>query len=218
MIELDQSNDDQQYLITRVKERIDEVTARGQSIGADRGKVLEELDAAADDLLRVGPYPKAAKAHATVSGANTTQRGDACTEVEMPDDFLRFMAITMGDWYRPVTQTISPESDRYRKQWSTHTRADLQNPVVAEFPGDESGAGVVLQCFPQDSGPAIDELKYIPSTVPSSVPKELWDALEWEAAARVLQSQRESGQAREATTKARAILYGEQPTQTDQDE
>jgi len=212
MATYDPNNTDQQELIALVKRRIDEVTARGQSIGDEDG-VFEELDDAADEVLRAAPYRETYPAVSTASPLPTNE-GSTHTVVEAPDDYIRFAALRLSDWKRRVSETILPQSDLYRQQFTSYTSRDAFRPLVAEVPDGSLTSRTALHCFPQDTGPSLETFDYLGSTAPADMPTELVDAMTWEAASRVLQSQSDQGW-QAARQRARMILFADLPSPSD---
>jgi hypothetical protein len=188
------SDPDQEELIDRVEYQADRVTPSGQSVGLNREAVYLQLDEAADVVLRQAPRDLIDAA--TTDGASATinnPAGSVFSEVELPADFLRFMLIQLGDWKRPVAQTIDARTDQFRHQYNTYTQADTTNPVVAKLPDPTTSNGQILHCYPQDGTPSISRFAYIGETAPENMPEGLKDIMVLRATARVLQAQKEQG-------------------------
>jgi len=195
MATYDSSNAAQQALIDRVEYRADQVTASGQTIGLNRESVFDEMVEASRNVLRRVPNVFVLPASTDGSGSTAANVGSSHTEIELPDDFIRFLSVECDEWKRAVYDLTDPRTDLYRMQFNSRAQADIYNPVVALVSKSTATSGQALQCFPQDATPTIAALEYVGETDPSTMPPELVDPMLWETTGRALQAQKEDGAA-----------------------
>jgi len=182
----------QDTLIDRVEYHADKVTPSGQTVGINRQSVYKQLSEAARTIVRQVPRTIVNPVSAVGNGA-TANNVQMYTEIELPEDFLRFLHVKLSSWIRPVHFLVDPRSDQWRMQYNAQSRADIYNPVVSIMAKPQVTGKQVIQMFPQGTTPTIEFMPYVPETAPEDMPTELRDPMVQRATGRVLQAQKEPG-------------------------
>lgn len=207
------SDSDQNALIDEVEYHADQVTATGQTVGINRDSVYNQLVKAMRAIFTQAP--RRAIDDATSDGSAQGASNNASrTEIELPDDFLRFMNLKLAEWKRDVFELVDPRSNRVRMQYNSFTGGDIYNPVAAKVATPNATNGHSLYCWPQDSTPTVETFAYLPELAPESAPEILQEAIILQATSYVLAAQKEQGwQMMQAAAQQllQQIQVGEQP-------
>jgi len=193
----DSNNTDQQALIARVEYQTDQVTASSQTIGLNKSSIYTSMIEAARHILRSAPQGVVIETTSDGSSATVSNVGSFYTEIECPDDFIRFVMLKLADWQMPIFELTDNRSNAYRLQYNTQAQADTYAPLVflapKSTPAGGSSGNAALWCFPQDSAPTVEMFEYVGTTAPEDMPAELVDPMLWHTTARTLQAQKENG-------------------------
>ena len=183
----------QENLVRRVIRRADRQTPSGQSIGPDEERIYEDdLVDAVRYILNEGPRRAVDEVSTDASGGTVTNVSNR-TEIVLPDEFVRFLNLELGDWNRAVYTLVDPRSSKHRTATIPSAGADAHNPVATKVARATESSGHVLLAYPQDSGPTVEHLNVVEETRPENLPDDLVPALTFRAAGYFLQSEQEQG-------------------------
>jgi len=217
----DPNDSDQKALVDRVRVKLDEVTATGQTIGTNGDRIYEQLVeamrtvlalASARPTLRPRLYQLATDASSSSASPVTSSDEGDFLRIEAPQDFIDFVRLKLSSWEMAVANTsdrfISDDTVQYETIQISYAAPDAYNPVVAMVSDPSFDPGIVFECYPTDStNNPIEVFSYVGDTAPEAVPYLLEEILLYEAAANVLQNYRdEMDAANMAYNKARQIL------------
>ena len=190
-------------IINAVKAKIDELMPEGEGVQF----TLETtpnisnpydifinviMDECAKELLLIAPIHILVPTLVTpVSPATTISGTEILSDnygrtgyVALPSTFLRLQSFQMLEWDRPVTLPITPMDPLYSLQKNKYVRGGISKPV-AVF--NWLGTTKVLEYYSVQTAHTIAHLRYIPVTLPENVQSNLFDALTWLIAHKVLQ-------------------------------
>jgi len=184
---------DQNGLIDQVEYHADRVTATNQTIGINRSAAYDQLVKAMRLILGGAAPRRAVDESASDGSGQSVKNANSRTEIELPDDFMRFLSVRLSEWQREVYELVDPRSNVVRLQPNSVTARDTYNPIAAKVATPSVSSGQSLYCWPQDSSPAIDSLVYVPETAPENMPSTLEDAMVLHATGYVLAAEKEQG-------------------------
>lgn len=125
----------------------DEIVIKVRSIMNDLGED-ESLTLLSEDTVKLEEYIRRAipdavllvqqnssvrSVNAVTSAATVTE--DATTgfvKIDVPEDYVRMIAIKLASWDKAVSETYAYGSEQYRRQCNTVTRSGAANPIVIE--------------------------------------------------------------------------------------
>jgi len=208
----------QNALVDRVEYHANQVTADAQTVGMNRDAAYTQLEEVGLAMLWQLPrdllMPLAVQRTPALRNSPSLPITTVGLET-LQDTYVRLIRIQLESWSRPLYQLSDPRSDHWRLQYNTYTQGDPRNPAAIATPLNVDQGGVLKQgsnfsryllaCTPQDPGPSLQELLYIPKTDPENFPDELLDPLVWKATARVLEAQKE-GAADDAEERAMSLM------------
>lgn len=207
------------YLKHWVTARVDELMPSGSSTDGPIGLLEPELDEAARWVLLNARKELVYQAAKDGSDLDTTQKNDK-TLIHLPEKYIRFIRLKMTGWNRAIDSLISVDSDQYRHQQNQFNRGRKERPVaaiVAHIKGESKRA---IECYPKDV--SIEEFVFTPRLSSYEMPKDLSEAMVWNAVARTLQILGRGEQAGQANGNAVASLdrlllgmHGEKIQQTE---
>lgn len=119
-------------------------------------------------------------------------------KITLPSDFLRLQSFKMFEWEQPVTVPITPLDPLYALQRNKYTRGRISKPV-AVLTWD--GITKVLEYYSVITAHTLEHFRYIPVTLPENIQDNLFDALTWLIAEKVLQITEQRDQAKLAYEK-----------------
>lgn len=193
MADFDYNQDpDQDALLREVRLHADQLTASGQTVGQDDADVYGHLVRAMRQVINGAPREALDKAANDGSGGQVDNT-QSYTEVEVPDDFSRFMLLRLESWNADVYDLADPRSSKVQLQFNEATRNDSYAPVATKIPDPGGDTGEALQCWPQGEGPTLEVFAYVPEMAPEDTPDVLGDAIILWATSYLLSSQREDG-------------------------
>lgn len=204
---------DQDELVSEVERHADQELATGQTVGTNRASMYSNLVTAMRHVFNAAPREAVDKASADGSGQAVANVYNA-TEIELPDDFTRFMELRLADWKRDLYELVDRRSDQVRMQYNSFTAAGAHNPVATKAPDPGGASGELIRCWPQDATPTIDRFAYLPELAPEDAPEILKGAIILYATSYTLAAQREPGHQimeRAANVILRQIEAGQQP-------
>ena len=190
-------------IINAVKAKIDEIIPEGEGVQFSLETTPNVsnpydifinviLDECAKELLLIAPIhilvPKLVlpvSPATTISGTQVLSDDYGKTGYfTLPADFLRIQSFQMQEWERPVTLPITPMDPIYALQKNKYVRGGVSKPV-AVF--NWHGTNKVLEYYSVQSSHVVDHIRYIPETLPEDIQSNLFDALTWLVAHKVLQ-------------------------------
>ena len=118
--------------------------------------------------------------------------------VALPSDFIRLQSFQMTEWERPVILPITTLDPLYDLQKNKYARGGVAKPVAVL---SWVGATKVLEYYSVVTAHTISHLRYIPETLPEDIQDNLFDALTWLIAEKVLQITEQKEQAKLAYEK-----------------
>jgi len=182
----------QDELVSQVEYHADQVIATGQTVGINRESMYDNLVTAMRNVFNAAPRHAVDKASADGTTQAVANVNDA-TEIELPDNFSRFMGLRLEEWKRDLYEMVDPRSNRVRMQYNSFTSADIHNPVATKVPDPGGPSGELIRCWPQDSTPTIDYFTYLPELAPEDAPAILKEAIILYATSYTLAAQKEEG-------------------------
>lgn len=178
-------------LVNKVKTRIDEVCASGDTIvevGVENTKpydsiIKELLDESAIEVLLKAPFyrlpittdktekgtpdigKKVTMASLVGSGTSTTTVTENATlptgTINLPTNFLRLVSFKMADWTVPVYKFEMPDSEIAKRQAYRHLRGGVNKPVAVLY---KNSTNIYVRYYSVNESSTehkIDELRYI---------------------------------------------------------
>lgn len=191
-------------IINYVKAKLNELIPEGEGITFSLSSapnisnpldllINAHLDEATKDVILSAPlsvlFPE------SVSGSGTPfSTGSKTGYIQLPSDFLRFMALKMSDWKTEVTTLTHPQSAQYRRQAYSFLRGDLSNPIAVinwKLIGSPTPTSKrILEYYSVESSHTIEKLLYIPEQYAEdflTVNPNLIDSLAWMCAGKIMQ-------------------------------
>lgn len=181
----------QSDILKKLKEwvtaRIDELMPDENIQSSPIPNLEQELDEAALFVLRTVPKELVYPAAINVANINLLLTNTGRGIIVCPNDFVRFLRVTMTHWRRPVDSLLNVDSMKYRKMDSKNLGATSDNPAAALAPGIglPNGAAYSIELAPVIKG-AKASLVYVPRLKCYDVPEVLYDPLVWFTAYRIL--------------------------------
>lgn len=186
-------------IINAVKAKIDELMPEGEGVQF----TLETLpnisnpydifinvflDECAKELLLIAPLHilKPVTATPGVTQLGTTDTRGKVGILYLPTDFIRLVSVKLTAWDRAVRVPITVLDPLYDQQKSIYVRGGISKPV-AVIVNDGSQKGLELYSVGVDDALTLEHLRYIPMTLAENVQSDLFDALTWLIANKVLQ-------------------------------
>jgi hypothetical protein len=185
-------------LIQWVEFKIDELSADNQTPAVNHGYIYRELREACVTVLRAAPDHIVARAatDGTTALNGTVAVVGGRNVLPLPDDFIRFLRLTLDGWKLPVDELIRPSTNLYRGQLNPNSGNDTYAPLGVLVPYVPGPAGMAIEAFPwSDAASPVLEFYYVPATAPEAMPPDLHDALTWGGAAKVFMSHAKDFQA-----------------------
>ena len=190
-------------IITKVREKLDEVTPFENAIVDDVDLIDKVLDEAAIKLLMVAPLHTIRGYKMSTSGytenMDNDDKGIGC--LPLPSDFLRLHGIKVSVWQRVVTRAYDDTSHMANLQKSIVTRGGYAKPVCilsytesstsdSVFGLGDNNAGFyyerVLYLYSVPDNATFDVCSYVPRLLPEQLQSNLIDSLSWQCAGDVL--------------------------------
>jgi hypothetical protein len=183
-------------IINAVKAKIDELIPEGEGIQFSLETTPNVsnpydifinviMDECAKELLLIVPIHVIVPVSMSGNGIQMTSDEYGRTGYfVLPENFLRLQSFQMEEWDRPVLLPITPLDPLYSLQKNKFVRGGLSKPV-AVF--NWKNTNKVLEYYSVESSHLINHLRYIPETLPENVQGNLFDALTWLIAHKVLQ-------------------------------
>jgi hypothetical protein len=183
----------QNDLIAQVEVHADKVTPDTQSVGINREAVYDHLVTSMRNIFNAAPRHAIDKASADGSG-QTISNINEYSEIELPDDFSRFLSLRLDSWMRELYELVDPRSNQVRLQYNTYTSADGYNPVATKVADPTGASGEKVRAWPQASStPTITEFTYLAETAPENAPEILKEAIILQATSYTLAADGEEG-------------------------
>lgn len=220
-------------LINKVKTRIDEVCASGDTIvevGVENTKpydsiIGELLDESAIEVLLKAPFYRLNVTSATITcnvlgtkmiTANSIQGNGAKTvpvsvknagRAKLPTDFLRLVSFKMTEWKQPIDNLYMPSDEMAKRQANIHTRAGVVKPVgVLKKLADGYAIDYYSVSSEQDTH-SLDEFLYIKKdTAENIADTQLVDAMCWICAGKTLGVLGENALANQCYENAKGLM------------
>lgn len=200
-------------VINATKVKIDEVIPEGEGIAINfvteaMPNVTNPLDImihvlmdeVAKELLLIAPLHALVPKAGVVIAIETKDDGEwgKVGKIVLPSDFLRLQSFKMTEWERPVTIPITPLDPLYALQRNKYTRGRTAKPVaVLSWDGTDK----ILEYYSVLTAHSVEYFRYIPETLPENIQDNLFDALTWLIAEKVLQITEQKDQAKLAYEK-----------------
>ena len=186
-------------IINAVKAKIDELIPEGEGVQFTLDTVPNIsnpydifinvfLDEVAKELLLITPLHILEPELSTLTTASLLDEDylGRTAFVYLPVDFLRLQEVKMAAWERPVAIPITTTDPAYMMQKNIYVRGGISKPVAAlNFSG--SSKTLELYSVPVNDDLSLDYLRYIPERLAEDVQGNLFDALTWLVANKVLQ-------------------------------
>lgn len=186
-------------IINAVKAKIDELIPEGEGVTYTTDEVPNIsnpydifinvfLDEVAKELLLIAPIHilQATSANPAVTQLGTTDEMGKVGFMYLPVDFIRLASVKLTAWQRPVRMPISTADPLYDLQRNIWVRGGKAKPV-AVIVHDGSQKGLELYSVGVDDALTLEHFRYIPRTLAEDVQSDLFDALTWLVANKVLQ-------------------------------
>lgn len=125
----------------------DEIVSKVRSIMNDLGED-ESLTLLSEDTVKLEEYIKSAIPDAvllvqqnssvrsvnakTYTATATADTSSGFVAVQVPDKYVRIIALKMSSWDKAVSETYAYGSEQYRRQSNEVTRSGAANPIVIE--------------------------------------------------------------------------------------
>lgn len=110
---------------------------------------------------------------------NIVDNGDQTGYIILPSDFLRFISFKLDVWNRPVTKTITENTQLYSRQKNIYTRGGIDKPVCALL--SKPSVGKILEYYSTiNSDHTVDHAYYVPEQdIEDFQDDELIEPLTW---------------------------------------
>jgi len=176
-------------IAVKVKLRLDELGPFEEGQVIDSGRIDAFLDDSVKRLLSVVPpyIPTASSFLDIVSypPVGSVAYDEFTGYVPLPSDFLKLVSFKMENWSRSVTEAISENDPRYKRQAYKETRGKFTKPVAVYR--TKYGVGKVLDYYSVQSGEhTVEHGLYIAIVTAQNMDEELIDPLTWIVAEAIL--------------------------------
>lgn len=188
---------DRLSIINAVKAKIDELIPEGEGVTITFTSEAEPnlsnpldifinvvMDEVAKELLLMAPL------HVLVPKTDTPTPVQILSDdlgktgyIALPSDFIRLQSFQMSEWERPVTVPIITLDPLYVLQKNKYVRGGVSKPVAVL---SWVGTTKVLEYYSVRTAHTLAHFRYIPETLPENVQDNLFDALTWLIAEKVL--------------------------------
>jgi len=186
-------------LINYVKAKIDEIIPEGEGIQFNVESepnisdpynlfINSILDEAAKKTLMSAPIHIIKGTDASSQTVTPDSGGDKIGYIQLPDNFLRLIALKMTDWEREVNFAITTYDPLYKLQRNKYVRGGVSKPVAAyNWRVISTVTTRVIEYYSIDTNHTIEKFLYVPETLAEEVQSNLVDALTWFCAGMILQ-------------------------------
>jgi hypothetical protein len=130
--------------------------------------------------------------------------------VLLPADFLRMAYVNCFEWRKPVNEVKTCASAEYGRQFSFHTKAGLQKPMVFIDTESTQRKRLIISPFRDQWGINLLKIYYIPKTLPEDMQEDLLDGFYWFFASHLLDAMQRYEQGKMAGGKFAEFLVGKQ--------
>lgn len=198
-------------LINKIKTRIDEICASGDTIiavGVENTKpydsIIEELlDESALEILLKAPFYRLDISRGTMK-ATRDSADDKIGHLTLPTDFLRLVSLRMDEWKRPVTEFAIEGDEVALRQSNKYLRGGVAKPVAVLSKTDE---GYRATYYSVNSSHSVSEFLYIKRDKAENIAdSQLVDAMCWLCAAKTLGVLGENNLAKQCYDNAKGLM------------
>jgi hypothetical protein len=210
---------DNKELVNKVKTRIDEVSASGDTlvdVGVENTKpydsIIEELlDESAMEVLLKAPFYRLSVtdgSKATDVKASKDLSDDYVGTLTLPTDFIRLVSLRMKSWKQPVTTFALPGDAVAVKQSNKYIRGGIAKPVAVLYRNSTSPYAHYYSVASANDH-SVTELLYIKkqtATELATASAEIVDALCWICAGKTLGVLGEKGLAELCYENAKGLM------------
>lgn len=198
-------------LINLVKIKLDELIPQGDGVTytlESSPNVSDPLDLYINGLLDESSLnvSQTAPKHYLLAKPDDTAEGTPNEDdnrigyVVLPDDYIRLHSFKMAEWKRDVTEPLTPDQVEYSMQDNPHIRGGIGKPVCRlnqlAITEEIEGADVlvskkVIEYFSVNYTHEIAKFLYIAETAAEDLDDNLYPALTWICAGKILQNLKE---------------------------
>lgn len=198
-------------LINKIKTRIDEVCASGDTIiavGVENTKpydsIIEELlDESALEILLKAPFYRLNISRGTMT-ATEDGSDNRIGYLTLPEDFLRLVSFRMSEWQRPVTEFAMQGDEVALRQSNKYLRGGVAKPVAVLSKED---TGYKATYYSVNSSHTVSEFLYIKRDKAQNIAdSQLVDAMCWLCAAKTLGVLGENNLAKQCYDNAKGLM------------
>ena len=188
-------------IINYVKAKLDELIPEGEGITFNLATepnisnpldllINAHLDECTKDVILSAPltvlFPTGMP-----SGSGTPFDDSKTGYVVLPDNFLRLSSFKMADWKKDLSEAISTQNPKYKKQQFKFLRGSVSFPVaVFNWKLISQTNKRIIEYYSISSSHVVEKLFYIPETTAENfvtVNPNLLDSLAWMCAGKIMQ-------------------------------
>lgn len=142
---------DKQGIISKVRTIMNETGAEESLslLSEDTVKLSEYIEAVIPDAINMlavmEEVPVELLSISASSNLSNKNEDDGCLVVQLPQDFLRFVALRLNNWKREVQEIFPYGGENYKVQHNPVTRSGVNKPSCVY---SYNSSGKCIECFP----------------------------------------------------------------------